>query len=114
MPERRTVPRRKMAFYFQVLDAATEEIVGHLTDISVKGLLLDRQQPLNDGTVLKLRIETPPGQFEAKFIDFTARSVWCRPDAMVPNVFNIGMEITHIDPLNTQMLERIFEVYTAS
>lgn len=112
MPERRTVPRRKVSFYFQILDPATEEVIGHLTDISVKGLMIDRQQPLLDGTVLQIRIETPPGQFDTKFIDFSARTVWCRPDSMVPNVFNIGMEITEITEINKQMLERLFETYT--
>jgi len=94
------------------LDPATEEVIGHLTDISVKGLMIDRQQPLLDGTVLQIRIETPPGQFDTKFIDFSARTVWCRPDSMVPNVFNIGMEITEITEINKQMLERLFETYT--
>ena len=113
MPERRTVPRRKMAFYFQVLDAETRELFGHLTDVSIKGMLIDRPQPVQVGTQFNLRIQTPPGMADTEFIVFRVRSRWCKPDQIAPNVFNTGFEIVQMTPHDAEVFKSIIDAFAS-
>ena len=46
MQERRRVIRRKMDYYFKIYDANAQRLVGHLSDISARGMLLDSQKPI--------------------------------------------------------------------
>lgn len=113
MPERRTVPRRKMAFYFQVLDAATRSLFGHLTDISIKGMMIDRSQPTPVDSAHELRIQTPPGMADTEYIVFSVRCRWCRPDPITPNVYNTGFEIVRITPHDAEVLQRLIDAFAS-
>ncbi len=44
--ERRKIKRRKLAYYMLVLDAKTQQTLGHLVDITPIGFLLDSQKTM--------------------------------------------------------------------
>ena len=57
MQERRRVIRRKMDYYFKIYDANAQQLVGHLSDISARGMLLDSMKPIEVGKTIQLKIE---------------------------------------------------------
>ena len=109
--EKRKLDRRKFSYYMRVVDAHTEKLVGHLVDISTDGFKLDCQLGLPLNVDYMLRVDVPAEISNTRFITFTARSKWCKPDRYDPNSFNIGFQIVAIHPSNRDIFIRLFEKY---
>jgi hypothetical protein len=43
-------------------------------------------------------------------MEFTARSLWCRPD-IEPHFYNTGFKILNLEPEDAQIVQRIVEIY---
>lgn len=111
MPEKRTTPRKKIDMYLRVLNDDTQEILGHMVEVSGTGLRLETvgPQPLNIDYYL--RIELTPDLGSLPHIVFIARSKWCRMDAIQPNLFQVGLEIVEIMPEDREIFQRIIRKY---
>lgn len=109
--EKRHAPRKKFAFYMRVFDDETEETVGHLVDISALGIRLETPDPLPSGREYRLRMELTPEVSDTLFMFFAARSKWCRPDEIMPNLYHVGFEITQISPHDREIYQRLLERY---
>jgi hypothetical protein len=96
-----------------VLDATTQETIGHLVDITPKGLLIDCQKPLPLEKDYRLRLETMPDVADKTYIIFTARTKWCLPDVIEPYLYDIGFSIVDIAPHDAEIVQRIAEKYAA-
>jgi hypothetical protein len=59
LPKRRRQKRRHLIFYLDVFRAGTDEIVGHLGDVTAEGLLLLDHGALAVGDALDLAIAMP-------------------------------------------------------
>lgn len=111
MAEKRTVPRKKFAFYMRVFNDETEETVGHLVDISAIGMRLETSAPLPLERDYRLRMELTPEVSDTLFMTFTARSKWCKPDAIMPNLYHVGFKITQIEPHDQEIYQRLLDMY---
>lgn len=111
MPERRTTPRRNFSYYMRVVDDSNQQLVGHLSDISPRGFKLDSAQPLPLEKDFRLRMDLTSDVADKPHIVFTARSKWCKTDAMDPFVYNVGFEIVNISIVDGQIFQRIVEKY---
>jgi len=111
MPERRRLVRRNFSYYMRVMNDATNELVGHLADISTGGFKLDCQKPVQPNTDFLLRIDLTPEIASKEFMVFAARSRWCRADRFDPTSFNVGFQITTMSPGDLEIFVRMFEKY---
>ena len=111
MAEKRKLPRRDFTYYMPVADALTNQLVGHLTDISTGGFKLDCQKPVQPNTDFLLRIDLTPEIASKEFMVFAARSRWCRADRFDPTSFNVGFQITTMSPGDLEIFVRMFEKY---
>jgi PilZ domain len=111
MPEKRTTPRKKFNLYMRILNDDTEEILGHMVEVSAIGLRMETVGPLPLGKDYYLRIELTPDLGPMPFIVFIARTKWCRMDAIQPNLFQVGFEIIEIMPEDRQAFLRIMQKY---
>jgi len=111
MHERRKQKRRNLSYYMPVIDPQSEQIMGHLVDISLQGLMMDSQQalPLNQDYQLRLNVTADVSDRNA--IEFIARVKWCRPDAIEPYLFDIGFQIIKISGPDAEVVKRIVEKY---
>jgi hypothetical protein len=109
--ERRHSNRRKFSYYMQVLNDDTQELVGHLTDISPRGFKLDSSMTLPTGVEYPLRMELTSDMADRPYMVFLARTKWCSEDRLMPNIFNIGFEIVEILPEDAEIFARILEKY---
>lgn len=105
--ERRRLSRKHLSYYLPVLDQGTLQVIGHLVDASRIGLLLDSSNQHPVGTELDLRIDTMPEVAEKSCIQFAARVKWCHMDKIMPNIFNVGLEISMISTEDAEILQRI-------
>jgi hypothetical protein len=107
MAEKRTVPRKNFSFYMRVLNDDTEEILGHMVEVSAIGLRLETVGPLPINKDYYLRLELTPDLGDMPYIVFIARSKWCRIDNIQPNLFRVGFELVEIMPEDKQIFLRI-------
>lgn len=107
MAEKRTVPRKNFSFYMRVLNDDTEEILGHMVEVSPIGLRLETVGPLPINTDYYLRLELTPDLGDLPYIVFIARSKWCKIDDIQPNLFRVGFQIIEIMPEDKEIFLRI-------
>ncbi|MBI5824183.1 MAG: PilZ domain-containing protein [Chloroflexi bacterium] len=107
MAEKRTVPRKNFSFYMRVLNDDTEEILGHMVEVSAVGLRLETVGPLPINKDYYLRVELTPDLGDLPYIVFIARSKWCKIDNIQPNLFRVGFEMIEIMPEDREIFLRI-------
>ena len=95
----------------RILNDDTEEILGHMVEVSAIGLRMETVGPLPLGKDYYLRIELTPDLGPMPFIVFIARTKWCKMDAIQPNLFQVGFEIIEIVPEDRQAFLRIMQKY---
>jgi hypothetical protein len=113
MADKRKSNRRHFTHYMPVLDEATRQVIGYLSDISLEGFRLDCSQRLPIGRDFQMMIELNFDIADKTEMTFTARSKWCRPDPIDPTSFNIGFEISNMAPEDMVIFQRMFEQYGA-
>ncbi len=111
MHERRKLKRKNLSYYMPVIDPSTEQIIGHLVDISPQGLMMDSQKTFNVGQDYRLRLNVTSDVSDRNSIDFGARTKWCRPDTVEPYLYDIGFEIVKISIQDADVVRRIVEKY---
>jgi len=111
IPERRQVKRLKFTYYMQILNDDTQELVGHLSDISPRGFRLDSLLTLPIGQDFPLRLELTSDIADRPYMVFIACTKWCTEDHLTPNLYNIGFEIVEILPDDAEIFARILEKY---
>jgi hypothetical protein len=112
--ERRKLKRRNLSYYLPVLDNSTQQVLGHLVDITPLGLMMDCKRNLPSGQDYNLRLNLLENIAGKAFIEFVARCKWCRSDSVQPFLYNAGFEIISISPDDTEIVKNIAKKYGAS
>jgi hypothetical protein len=111
--ERRKLKRRSLAYYMLVLDANTQEKLGHLVDITPNGLMMDCPKSLPLGNDFRLRLDISADVADKSYIKFTARAKWCLPDVVEPYLYDIGFSIIDISEHDTEIIRHISDSYAS-
>lgn len=111
MPERRRLERKDFTYYMRLIDTQTEELVGHLVDVSTGGFKLDSPKPLPLEKDYRLHLDLTSEVATKPFMVFKARTKWCQADPLDPFVYNVGFQITEITPSDMEIFNRIVEKY---
>lgn len=111
MPERRTVPRKKISVYMRIKDDDTQEILGHMVEVSSTGMRLETVSPQEINRDYYLRLELTPDLGDVPYIVFIARARWCRMDDIQPNLYQVGFQLVEIVPEDKPVFARIVAKY---
>ncbi|MGD8406354.1 MAG: PilZ domain-containing protein [Anaerolineales bacterium] len=111
MSERRNVERREFSYYMRLVDNDTQELVGHLMDISSGGFKLDSQKPIPPNKDFRLRMDLTSEVANKPYMVFVARSKWCDTDPLDPFVYNVGFQLINISPSDFNIIKRMMETY---
>ena len=108
----RTRPTRKDLFiYTQLINNDTLDIVGHLSDISSGGFKLDSRNPIPNNKEFRFLMNLTSTQADKSFMEFVARSRWCRVDPLDPFVYNIGFQMIQIAPDDLEIFNRMMDKF---
>ncbi len=110
--ERRKYDRRSLAYFMMATEPGSQEIFGQLLDLTPTGFLMDSPRPFPPGQDVVLEVDAAPDRPQQTPLCFTARARWCRPDSIEPSLYNIGFEITEIDPEDKDILRETAQKYT--
>lgn len=96
--------------FFIVYEQNTENIVGHLLDISVNGLMLIGEIPFAHDTVYQFYLDfTPLLDYELQ-IPLDLRCAW-RNSTKNSDYFIAGFEIIKTDPEHIQIIKQLIEQF---
>ncbi|MCB2216219.1 PilZ domain-containing protein [Desulfofustis glycolicus] len=93
--DKRKVQRWHLVFYLRVFDGQSQTIVGHLVDISSRGLMLVCDKPVERGRALTLRMKLPKELAGRQEILFDAVCRWCRQDSN-PDFYIAGFKLAAV------------------
>ncbi|MEE4639167.1 MAG: PilZ domain-containing protein [Wenzhouxiangella sp.] len=112
LDERRHV-RHRPVLYLKVFDPASGALVGHLVDISERGLMLVTEEPLDKGLKMELAF-TPPEESGAREpVSFQAEVRWCRPEAN-PELHDLGLIVIDPSPAFRHAVQQLTSGYVFS
>lgn len=99
--ESRRMPRRMVTGLIEVIDAMTEEPIGHLGNLSVGGMLLIASKPVVEDALYQLRFALPDG--DGRPLEVGAHVLW-RDDASAPGQSWAGLRFLGVAPQTTRSL----------
>ena len=111
MEERRNRERRDFSYYMRLVDNDTQDLVGHLVDISSSGFKLDSQTPIPVDKDFRLRMDLTSEVANKPAMVFVARSKWCEVDPLDPFIYNVGFQLVNISPADLEIINRMIEKY---
>lgn len=111
MDDRRHLERKDFSYYMRLVDNDTQELVGHLVDISSGGFKLDSQSVIPVNKDFRLRMDLSSEVANKPAMVFVARSKWCRVDPLDPFIYNVGFQLVSISPSDLDIINRIMEKY---
>lgn len=111
--ERRKLDRKNFTYYMRVLNEATGELIGQLSDISTGGFKIESSSPVPLGVIFRLRIDQTREISNKSFLSFTARVRWCQRDPYDPTIHNVGFQLMDMTPADYDVFVRMFNEYGA-
>jgi hypothetical protein len=109
--EQRREQRKNFSYYMRLIDEETQDVIGHLTDISTGGFKMDSTEKLPLNKDYRLRMDLIGEVASKSSMIFVARTKWCETDPLDPFVFNIGFQIIQISPNDMDIFKRIVQKY---
>ena len=111
MDDRRHLERKDFSYYMRLIDNDTQNLVGHLVDISSGGFKLDSQGPIPINKDFRLRMDLTSEVADKPAMIFVARSKWCEVDPLDPFLYNVGFQLVNISPGDIEIFKRMMEKY---
>ena len=106
----RSLKRRHLIYYLRVFDRDSNDLVGHLVDMTTRGMMLISEDPLPVDRDFRWRMDLPPGLFVSERWETTARSIWCRPDVN-PAFHDTGLEFVGFSRHDELIIQDLIDNY---
>lgn len=100
--ELRQLKRRHLIYYLEVFDQATGKLLGHLVDLTVKGMKLISKEEIAPGQTFSLRMMMPEEYCPEREVHFTTTSTWCSEDVN-PDFYATGFSTPDLDAKTRRM-----------
>ena len=106
MDDKRKIKRRHLIYYLRIFDLVTEQLVGHLIDITTEGIMVMSEQPFENDKAFKFRMALPTDIFKERYIEFEVISKWCRHD-VDPAFYNTGFYLVNPTDKDNLIIKRL-------
>lgn len=111
MEDKRKLKRRHLIYYLRVFNKKTDQLIGHLVDITTEGIMLISEEPIDTTAIFQLNMTLPANIEGNKQIAFKARSLWCKKD-INPDFYNTGFQLINISVKGIQIIERLIHDFS--
>ena len=92
----RNIKRRHLIYYLEVYDDSTGKLLGHLVDLTVKGIKLVSREEIAIGNEFALKMILPLEYSSKREVKFKAKSQWSSPDVN-PDFYATGFSAPELD-----------------
>jgi len=107
----RQVDRWYLVYYLRVFDGMSRKILGHLVDISERGILLICDNPIEVNEDFRLRMRLPTQMKDRDEIIFPATSRWCKSDTN-PDFYLVGFQIHDLEPAIRELIVSLIKDFS--
>ena len=104
--DQRQVDRKSLVFYLRVFDGLSNKILGHLIDISEKGVLLRTDEPVQPNENHRLRIRLPAVIRERHEVVLNGTSRWCK-QYLGQDHYLAGFQVYDIDAPTKKVVQKL-------
>ncbi|THB72777.1 MAG: PilZ domain-containing protein [Desulfobulbaceae bacterium] len=109
--DKRSVPRRHLVFYLRVFDGMSNRVLGHLADVSGRGMMLVTDSEVEPNLEFRLRMRLPREIGGRSEIVLNAISRWCKSDTN-PDFFLVGFQINELNDEYEQHIQQLIEDFS--
>lgn len=102
--EQRILNRHHLIYYLRVYDSTSNHVIGHVVDISPRGVMLITDELLATEQEFNLRMRFPGMSSSRDELIFEAVCRWCRPDEN-PAFYLAGFEIQNLPPEEANFIQ---------
>ena len=110
MGERRKLERKQLVNYLRIFDRNTDQLIGHLADITTEGIRIISEDPQEVNATFQLKMLLPAKIEEVEQITFDAKCVWCNPGTM-PDTHESGFKLLEISAKDLGVAQRLVKDY---
>jgi hypothetical protein len=111
MQQKRKLKRIHLIYYLLVFDTTTDKLIGHIVDITTKGVKLMSRTEITPGIIYTFKMILPEGLEESsKEVFFEAKSIWCK-DKMYSDFYGSGFEYHNIAEDDIQIIKRLVDQF---
>ncbi|MAR89998.1 MAG: PilZ domain-containing protein [Pseudomonadota bacterium] len=104
MDEKRREPRTHLIYYLRVFEPDTNNLFGHVVDISRHGVLITSDRPMEKDGLYRLEIEDVSSLDELSTVDVEVQCRWCQGDA-ANQLYDAGFQMVNPSPRMSAVLE---------
>ena len=108
--EKRSLKRRHLIYYLRIYDGISSRVVGHIVDITNRGLMLISDEPIAVQEEYRLRMKLPGMSTVQEELIFEAVCRWCREDEN-PAFFVAGFQIHHLLPEEAAFIQALIDEF---
>ncbi len=105
---KRDLKRHYLIYYLRVFNRENGEVVGHLVDITPRGIMIMRDSPIEIGIHYCMRIRWRNNAGKLQLADFEGECRWCRPDVN-PDFYGAGFAITASNPEHVAAIKELID-----
>ena len=106
MSNKRNMKRHYLIYYLRVFNRENGEVLGHLVDITTKGVMIMRDSPIEVGGSYSMRLRWRNSLGQLQLVDFEGSCRWCKPDVN-PDFYAAGFAITTKKPDDVDVISRL-------
>jgi len=106
MDEKERLKRHRCKVFFRVINEETQEVIGHLVDLTVQGLRLISEKPVNPDAIFLLRLVLPVEIDGTMEFSLPAISRWCTKDN-ISGFYNAGFEFRKVPLKTVRLIEKV-------
>ena len=108
MNERRKIERRFLIYYLRIYDRNTDEFIGNLFDITVKGMMLMGEVEIESDKEFQFRMIMNDEFYEENVIEFEATSIrsFKSPES---SFYHTGFKFTKINSENAGKIKILID-----
>jgi hypothetical protein len=102
----RILKRRHLIYYLEIYDEDTGLPLGHLVDVTTRGIKLVSKTPIEANKTFHMRMMLPAGYFQETVLHIEAISKWSNNDVN-PDFFDTGFEVKPLDIRARQIIMKL-------
>ena len=105
MDERRKDPRKQTEHFLGVYHRETEEFIGRLVDLSVKGMMIRAVQNIDVNSIYEFRIVLPTFVAGRDYLELDAKCVWSSNSTKSFGKLDVGFMYTDISSEEVESIQ---------
>ena len=108
--DNRQIKRVHLIYDLRIFDTDSKKTLGHLVDISTRGMMMISEKPVPSDRDFSLGIELPATIADSEEITFSARCLWCKKD-FNPDFYLSGFQIEELNPEEVKIITALINSY---